>query len=43
MLAFLLFIINKITHFDPHLINIFFNHLDEFLAIREHLKDSLCE
>lgn len=27
-------------HFDPALIDIFFDHLDEFLAIRESLKDS---
>jgi len=40
---FKLFEEEKGKHFDPHLINIFFNHLDEFLAIREHLKDSLCE
>lgn len=26
-------------HFDPRLIDIFFKHLDEFLAIREKLKD----
>lgn len=26
-------------HFDPKLIDIFFDHIDEFLSIREHLKD----
>lgn len=26
-------------HFDPDLVDIFFEHLDEFLAIREQLKD----
>ena len=26
-------------HFDPKLIDIFFEHLDEFLAVREHFKD----
>ncbi|MCK9374419.1 MAG: HD domain-containing protein [Sulfuricurvum sp.] len=28
-------------HFDPKLIDIFFDHLDEFLAIRDHLKDTI--
>jgi len=28
-------------HFDPALIAIFFDHLDEFLAVREQLKDGL--
>jgi response regulator RpfG family c-di-GMP phosphodiesterase len=26
-------------HFDPKLIDIFFEHLDEFLAVRDSLKD----
>lgn len=29
----------KGKHFDPKLIDIFFDHLDEFLAIRDRLKD----
>ena len=28
-------------HFDPTLIDIFFDHLDEFLAIRDRLKDTI--
>lgn len=28
-------------HFDPSLIDIFFDHLDEFLTIREHLRDKI--
>jgi response regulator RpfG family c-di-GMP phosphodiesterase len=28
-------------HFDPVLIDIFFDHLDEFLTIRDHLKDTI--
>jgi len=28
-------------HFDPRLIDIFFDHLDEFLTIREHLRDTI--
>lgn len=27
------------VHFDPQLVDIFFKHLDEFLAVREKLKD----
>jgi PAS domain S-box-containing protein len=30
-------------HFDPKLINIFFEHLDEFLEIRENMKDEIDE
>lgn len=29
----------KAKHFDPKLIDIFFEHLDEFLKIRENFKD----
>jgi len=35
-----LFIQERGKHFDPKLIDIFFRHLDEFLVIREELKDS---
>ncbi len=28
-------------HFDPKLVDIFFEHLDEFLVVRDQLKDSL--
>ncbi|RXJ68432.1 hypothetical protein CRV08_06265, partial [Halarcobacter ebronensis] len=28
-------------HFDPKLVDIFFEHLDEFLEIRETFKDKL--
>ena len=28
-------------HFDPKLIDIFFEHLDEFLAVRDHFKDTV--
>ncbi len=36
---FTLFQEEKARHFDPKLIDIFFDHLDEFLAIRETFKD----
>ncbi len=36
---FALFKEQKGKHFDPKLINIFFEHLDEFLVIREKFKD----
>lgn len=36
---FTLFKEEKGAHFDPQLINIFFDHLDEFIAIRETFKD----
>lgn len=36
---FALFNEEKGKHFDPKLIDIFFDHLDEFLAIRDRLKD----
>jgi len=38
---FTLFREERGKHFDPKLIDIFFGHLDEFLAIRDHFKDSL--
>lgn len=40
---FELFREEKGKHFDPKLIDIFFEHLDEFLAIREELKDKFLE
>jgi response regulator RpfG family c-di-GMP phosphodiesterase len=36
---FALFKEERGEHFDPMLIDIFFDHLDDFLSIREHLKD----
>jgi response regulator RpfG family c-di-GMP phosphodiesterase len=36
---FTLFKEERALHFDPRLIDIFFDHLEEFLAIREKLKD----
>jgi response regulator RpfG family c-di-GMP phosphodiesterase len=36
---FTLFKTQRGKHFDPTLIDIFFEHLDEFLAIREKFKD----
>ena len=36
---FALFKEEKGHHFDPKLIDIFFDHLDEFIAIRETFKD----
>lgn len=38
---FTLFKEERGKHFDPSLIDIFFNHLDEFLMIREHLRDTI--
>ncbi|WP_373020867.1 HD domain-containing phosphohydrolase [Sulfuricurvum sp.] len=38
---FALFREERGKHFDPALVDIFFDHLDEFLTIREHLKDTL--
>jgi response regulator RpfG family c-di-GMP phosphodiesterase len=38
---FTLFKEERGKHFDPMLIDIFFDHLDEFLTIREHLKDTI--
>jgi PAS domain S-box-containing protein len=32
---------NRGTHFDPGLIDIFFEHVDEFLAIRERYRDNV--
>lgn len=37
---FALFKEERGEHFDPKLIDIFFDHLDEFLAIRERLRDT---
>ncbi len=31
---------NRATHFDPQLIDLFFDHLDEFIAIRETYRDN---
>jgi response regulator RpfG family c-di-GMP phosphodiesterase len=38
---FTLFREERGKHFDPALIDIFFDHLDEFLAIRDRLKDTM--
>jgi len=38
---FTLFREERGKHFDPSLIDIFFDHLDEFLAIRDRLKDTI--
>ncbi len=38
---FSLFREERAKHFDPSLIDIFFDHLDEFLTIREHLRDTI--
>lgn len=35
-----LFKVERGKHFDPELVDIFFNHLDKFLKIREEFKDS---
>ncbi len=40
---FAFFAEEKGKHFDPRLIEIFFSHLDEFLAIRERLKDEIVD
>jgi len=40
---FKLFKEEKGKHFDPKLVDIFFQHLDEFLKIREALKDEFVE
>jgi response regulator RpfG family c-di-GMP phosphodiesterase len=37
---FALFREERGQHFDPRLVDIFFEHIDEFLAVRECLKDS---
>lgn len=40
---FALFREERGRHFDPLLIDIFFTHLDEFLSIRERLKDEIID